>query len=68
MLTANKKTALYSAVVSFLTYTCIFSFRKEFSAASFSGQGFWEMDYKVIMVVTQVAGYWRSVLYSIQAL
>lgn len=60
MLSANQKTALSAALISFLAYTCIFSFRKAFSAAAFSREALWGMDYKVVLVVTQVMGYMLS--------
>ncbi len=58
--------AVFAAVVSFAAYTCIFSFRKAFNVASFSGYTLFGLDYKVVLVITQVAGYMLSKFYGIK--
>lgn len=58
--------AVFAAVVSFAAYTCIFSFRKAFNVASFSGHTLFGLDYKVVLVITQVAGYMLSKFYGIK--
>ena len=52
--------ALYSALVVFCLYTCLFSFRKAFNVAAFDGYTLWGLDYKIILVITQVFGYMAS--------
>jgi MFS family permease len=58
--------AIFAAVVSFAAYTCIFSFRKAFNVASFSGYSLFGLDYKIVLVITQVAGYMLSKFYGIK--
>ena len=58
--------AIFAAVVSFAAYTCIFSFRKAFNVASFSGYTLFGLDYKIVLVITQVAGYMLSKFYGIK--
>ncbi len=58
--------AVFAAIVSFAAYTCIFSFRKAFNVASFSGYTLFGLDYKVVLVITQVAGYMISKFYGIK--
>lgn len=48
---------LYASVAVFLVYTCIYSFRKTFTAATFSGQEFAGVSYKSWLVIAQVVGY-----------
>lgn len=63
----NSKTeAFYIALVCFVSYTCIFAFRKAFNVAAFDGQFLWGLDYKVILVITQVLGYMLSKFYGIK--
>lgn len=57
---------LFAAIISFSAYTCIFSFRKAFNVASFSGYTLLGMDYKVVLVITQVMGYMTSTFYGIK--
>lgn len=58
--------AIFAAVVSFAAYTCIFSFRKAFNVASFSDYTLFGLDYKVVLVITQMAGYMLSKFYGIK--
>ncbi|WP_240312755.1 DUF5690 family protein [Flavihumibacter solisilvae] len=58
--------ALYSALVVFCLYTCLFSFRKAFNVAAFDGYTLWGLDYKIILVITQVFGYMASKFYGIR--
>lgn len=48
---------LHAAVASFGAYFCMYAFRKPFSVAAFDGMAFWGMDYKILLVVSQVLGY-----------
>ncbi len=63
---ANSLTlTIYAGVVSFLVYSCMYGFRKPFSATNYDGVdgvsilGMFEieMDYKVFIVLAQLAGY-----------
>ena len=50
--------AAYAGLVSFGTYFCIYAFRKAFAAAHFAGvPGVLGLDFKVALVIAQVAGY-----------
>jgi len=49
--------ALYAAGSAFCLYTCVYAFRKAFSAATFDGLIYLGIDYKVWLVVFQVLGY-----------
>ena len=48
---------LYASVAVFCLYTCIFAFRKAFTAATFEGLVFAGVSYKVWLVIAQVLGY-----------
>lgn len=56
----------YAAVCSFATYFCMYAFRKPFTAASFQGQEFLHVDYKIWLVTAQVIGYMLSKFYGIR--
>jgi MFS family permease len=58
--------ALLAALISFAAYTSIFCFRKAFNVASFNGYHFLGLDYKILLVITQVAGYMLSKFYGIK--
>jgi MFS family permease len=51
---------LLSSISAFCIYVCTYGFRKSFAAATFEGQVFWGMDYKVLLVIAQVFGYATS--------
>ena len=49
--------AFYLGLAGFSTYFCMYAFRKPFTAADFHGITLWGLDYKIILVITQVLGY-----------
>ncbi len=57
---------LYAAAVAFCLYSSVFAFRKAFSVAPFEGELAGGLSYKVLLVVTQVAGYMLSKFYGIK--
>lgn len=57
---------VYVSLVSFTVYTCMYGFRKPFTAASFSGITFMGISYKVVLVIAQVIGYMLSKFYGIR--
>lgn len=57
---------LLAAVSAFSVYTCMFAFRKPFTAATFSDLSFLGIDYKVWLVVAQTIGYTLSKFYGIR--
>ena len=61
-----KKEAFFAAIVCFAAYTCIFAFRKAFNVASYSGYTLWGLDFKIVLVITQVLGYMLSKFYGIK--
>lgn len=48
---------VWAASAAFLTYFCMYAFRKPLSAAVFEGQIFLGISYKVCIIITQVVGY-----------
>lgn len=58
--------AALSAVTAFAAYTCIFAFRKAFNVAAYQGHTIFGLDYKIVLVITQVLGYMSSKFYGIQ--
>lgn len=52
--------ATFCSVAAFCTYFCMYAFRKPFSVAKYEGLSLWRVDYKIILIITQVAGYTLS--------
>ncbi len=50
---------------AFCVYTCMYAFRKPFTAANYNNQFFLGIDYKVWLVVAQTIGYTLSKFYGI---
>lgn len=59
-------TAILAAITSFSAYTAIFTFRKAFNVAAYDGHTLFGMDYKIVLVITQVLGYMTSKFYGIR--
>lgn len=57
---------LMGAIAAFGTYTCMYAFRKGFSAATFEGIQYLHIDYKVWLVISQLIGYTLSKFYGIK--
>jgi Family of unknown function (DUF5690) len=57
---------LYVSLSSFVVYTCMYGFRKPFTAASFDGIRLFGISYKVVLVISQVIGYMISKFYGIR--
>ena len=57
---------LYVSLSSFVVYTCMYGFRKPFTAASFDGVTLFGISYKVVLVISQVLGYMLSKFYGIR--
>jgi Family of unknown function (DUF5690) len=51
---------LWASVAAFSCYFSMYAFRKPFTAATYEGLSFWDIDYKIILVVSQVLGYMLS--------
>lgn len=50
----------YSALASFGTYFCMYAFRKPFTVATFENMTFIGVDYKILLIISQVLGYMLS--------
>ena len=57
---------MFAALVCFAAYASITAFRKAFNVAPYDGYQIWGLDYKVVLVITQVAGYMASKFYGIK--
>jgi MFS family permease len=62
----DQQVAITAAVVSFLTYTMVYGFRKGFTVCSFEGMQYLGISYKVWLVISQVLGYACSKFYGIR--
>ncbi len=60
------QTGLFAAVAVFLTYTMIFGFRKSFTVCTFDGLRFFGLNYKIILVLSQMIGYLMAKFYGIR--
>ena len=60
------QTGVYAAVAAFLTYTMIFGFRKSFTVCTFDGLRFAGLNYKTILVLSQMMGYLLAKFYGIK--
>jgi hypothetical protein len=57
---------LYASVTAFCLYTCIYAFRKTFTAATFEGLTYAGYSYKVWLVTFQVLGYAMAKFFGIK--
>lgn len=64
--TNHLRTSIAAALVCFAAYACITGFRKAFNVAPYAGYQIGGLDYKVILVITQVFGYMASKFYGIR--
>src|SRR5580700_8234116 len=53
-------TAVFAAIVAFSTYSCMYAFRKPFTAATFQGMQYSGVDLKILFVIAQLIGYTLS--------
>ncbi len=52
--------AVYAALAAFFTYSCMYAFRKPFTAATFDGIYLAGLKYKDVLIVAQLLGYTLS--------
>ncbi len=52
--------ALSASLTAFLTYSCMYAFRKPFAVGIFDGLSFLGIDYKIWLITSQVVGYTLS--------
>lgn len=55
-----------AAVSAFCMYTCMFAYRKPFTAATFDDLSFLSVDYKIWLVIAQTVGYTVSKFFGIR--
>ncbi|MCB0664118.1 MAG: hypothetical protein KDC24_15340, partial [Saprospiraceae bacterium] len=48
---------VYTMVVAFGAYFCMYAFRKPFTVGTYEGLNLWGIDYKILLVIAQVLGY-----------
>ncbi len=51
---------LFAAIAAFITYLSMYAFRKPFSAGTFDGLFLWGIDYKILLIISQLIGYTLS--------
>jgi hypothetical protein len=49
--------ALWTSLATFMGYFSMYMYRKPFTAATFENLEFWNIDFKITIVIAQVAGY-----------
>ena len=52
--------SLFCIAAAFITYCSMYAFRKPFTAGVYEGLSLWGIDYKIILITTQVLGYMLS--------
>lgn len=52
--------SIYAALVAFCTYSCMYAFRKPFTAATFDNLLIWGLKYKDVLIIAQLVGYTLS--------
>jgi hypothetical protein len=50
----------YSIIAAFTVYFCMYAFRRPYSVATYEGLSLWNIDYKTILIISQVLGYMTS--------
>lgn len=54
-----------AALSAFCVYTCMYAYRKPFTASDFAGYSYWGVDYKTLLVMVQTLGYTISKFFGI---
>ena len=52
----------------FITYLSMYSFRKPFTAAQYNNLSLWGVDYKILLIITQLIGYTISKYFGIKVI
>jgi MFS family permease len=53
----NIAQTIYISMTAFLVYACMYGIRKSFTVAEFKGLNLWGIDFKAIIIISQVLGY-----------
>lgn len=48
---------IWASTAAFVSYFCMYMYRKPFTSATYQDWTLWEMDYKILLVIAQVIGY-----------
>ena len=59
-ITSKNRHLAYGALASFGTYFCMYAFRKPFTVATYENLSILGIDYKIVLIITQVIGYMLS--------
>lgn len=51
---------VFASLAAFATYSCMYAFRKPFTALSYSSDSFFGVDYKILLLTAQIIGYTLS--------
>ncbi len=51
---------IWASLAAFITYFAMYAFRKPFSAGTYESLEIWGIDYKIVLIITQVLGYMLS--------
>jgi len=60
LLSSNALFIFWAVVASFGAYFCMYAFRKPFNSGLYQGLELWDISYKAILIISQVAGYTLS--------
>ncbi|WAC10241.1 DUF5690 family protein [Dyadobacter pollutisoli] len=60
LLRSNSLFIAWAVIASFGTYFCMYAFRKPFNAGLYQGLELWDVSYKAVLIISQVAGYTLS--------
>lgn len=58
--------AIYASLITFLTYTSVYAFRKPFTVISFNGMHYGGVSYQTLLIISQVVGYMLSKFYGVK--
>lgn len=53
----NIQFILHASLAAFITYLSMYAFRKPFTAATYDGIKLWSIDYKILLILSQLIGY-----------
>jgi MFS family permease len=53
----NIQFILHASLAAFITYLSMYAFRKPFTAATYDGIKLWSIDYKILLILSQLLGY-----------
>ena len=60
------QTALYAALIAFVTYASVYAYRKPFTVGTFGDLQYWGIRYQTLLIIFQVIGYMLSKFYGIK--